>query len=107
MTPTTFDIYPALSVSVEKILVISKIGLVRREDRDGPGVEVKIVSRCGVTIKACFLGGLYIPHSSVLFSVSLLELSCPVGLSLSPFIVPLCPEMHLMKKEGGRHLGLE
>lgn len=55
----TFDIYPALSVAVEEILVISKIGLVRREDRDVPGVEVMIVSRCGVTIKACFLGGLY------------------------------------------------
>lgn len=53
------SVFPALSVSVEEILVISKIGLVRREDRDVPGVEVMIVSRCGVTIKACFLGGLY------------------------------------------------
>lgn len=54
-----FDIYFVLLVFVEEILVIFKIGLVRREDCDVLGVEVMIVLCCGVIIKVCFLGGLY------------------------------------------------
>lgn len=44
---------------------------------------------------------------AVLFSAPSLELSCPAVLSLIPSTNPKCSEMHLMKGEGGRHLGLE
>lgn len=58
MELTTCDIYPALTVSVEEILVTSNVGLVWRED--GPGVEVKIAWQCGeMAIKVCFLSGLH------------------------------------------------